>query len=420
MSICETINIGSEDANEWENSNSANIYVGEGSEWAGKHPLNAKDYVIHVFSKNGLYLSLSQLRGGRLGYTDSDVNKAGQSTASLLADIINKCYHIVDRSMYGADFSETMTLTFGEQSVGHAGMQVHGEGLLPHGFSPLELRQAQGLFHERGVVTELVDLNTLLPANVGAQEAAILIVRGGVQVLLNAWCQENGKEARCLSVPVLYKEQSGLQWDKRAKMRGEVKNKQARYNLAYGDVAEEPDYEENISRVVAFTDIPVTHVLRSMLPSFLGDKARDLHGEGNYYFKAQKKGDKRGIGFHGDAERKVVAAMRIGSSMSLGYQWFLDGSPIGPTKRVVINGGDLYVMSEKASGYDWKKTIANMESVGSRWNKSTQTWKPPLGWDQHGRYLATLRHAAGHDAYFKLKKPRLTEDEIQVLLDKTS
>ena len=57
------------------------------------------------------------------------------------------------------------------------------------------------------------------------------------------------------------------------------------------------------------------------------------------------------------------------------------------------NGGDLYVMSEKASGYDWKKT------VGSRWNKTKLAWDPPLPWDQHGKFLATLRHAAGHDSY---------------------
>lgn len=45
------------------------------------------------------------------------VNENGESTASVLADIINRCYRMVDRAMYGPDFSETMTLTFGEQSV---------------------------------------------------------------------------------------------------------------------------------------------------------------------------------------------------------------------------------------------------------------------------------------------------------------
>ena len=82
------------------------------------------------------------------------------------------------------------------------------------------------------------------------------------------------------------------------------------------------------------------------------------------------------------------------------------------------NGGDLYVMSEKASGYDWKKTVANIQSVGSRWNKTKLVWDPPLQWDQHGKFLATLRHAAGHDSYFKLKRPRLMEDEIRALVDK--
>jgi hypothetical protein len=417
MSITETVNIGSVTPTTWEASNQANIYVGEGSKWAGNTPFDVREYVTHLFGENGLYLDLPQLRGGRLGYRKTDVNENGESTASVLADIINRCYRMVDRAMYGPDFSETMTLTFGEQSVGHAGMQVHGTGLLPHGFTPAELREAQTIFHKHGAVTEFFDLNSLLPDSVAAQEAAILIVRGGIQVLFNEWCRSNEQATRCLSVPVLYREQRGLNWDKKAKMRGEVKSKQARYNLAYGEEAVEPDYDENISRVVAFNDIPATSILRSMLPVFLGDKARGLHGEGNYYYRAEQKKDKRGIGFHGDAERKVVVAVRIGSSMSLGYQWFLDKAPIGPTKRLVINGGDLYVMSEKASGYDWKKTVANMQSVGSRWNKTKLAWDPPLPWDQQGKFLATLRHAAGHDSYFKLKRPRLTEDEIRTLVD---
>ena len=417
MSVTETVNIGSMNSEVWESQSTRNIYVGAGSVWAGERPFNVKRYIEQLFVSGGLYLSIPQLRGGQLGYRKSDMNTNGSSEASVLADIINKCYHVVEQAMYGADFQETMTITFGEQSVGHAGMQVHGDGLLPDGITLEELREAQQKFHSRGAVTELIELNSLLPAEVGAQEAAILIVRGGIQVLLDAWCKTNDQRPRCTTVPALYKEQRSLEWDKQAKMRGEVKTKRARYNLAYGDKAVEPNYVENISRVVAFKDIPITRILREMLPSFLGRKARGLHAEGNYYYKAQKKGDKRGIGFHGDGERKVVVAMRIGSSMYLGYQWFLNKAPIGQTRKVVINGGDLYVMSEKATGYDWKKTIANPGSVGSLWDRHKQEWVPRLEWDQNGKYLATLRHAAGHESYFRLKRPRLTQSEVQQLIE---
>ena len=121
-------------------------------------------------------------------------------------------------------------------------------------------------------------------------------------------------------------------------MRGEVKNKQERYNLKYGDTSIEPDYINNVSRVVTFGDIPLTQVIRSMITVFLGSKTQKLQAEGNYYFRKKSPGDKRGIGFHGDAERKVVVACRIGSQMNIGYQWFLAGRPAGPTKKILING----------------------------------------------------------------------------------
>ena len=175
----------------------------------------------------------------------------------------------------------------------------------------------------------------------------------------------------------------------------------------------------NVSRVVAFKDIPLTQIIREMIPLFLGTKTKGLQAEGNYYFRKQAPGDRRGIGFHGDAERKVVVAFRIGSQMNIGYQWFLAGRPVGQTKKMLINGGDFYAMSEKASGYDWKRSVANEQSVGSKWDRLQQRWEPPLPWPQRGKYLATLRHAAGHDSYFKMKHERLDDRQIRELTSTT-
>ncbi len=49
MSITETVNIGSVT---WEASDPANIYVGEGSKWAGNTPLDVREYVTHLFDEN--------------------------------------------------------------------------------------------------------------------------------------------------------------------------------------------------------------------------------------------------------------------------------------------------------------------------------------------------------------------------------
>jgi hypothetical protein len=102
--------------------------------------------------------------------------------------------------------------------------------------------------------------------------------------------------------------------------------------------------------------------IRNFLPDFLGEKAKDLMVEGNYYYDV----DKCGIGFHGDSERKKVIAIRLGKSIPLHFQWALNGKPIGERIELTLNHGDMYVMSEKATGYDWKT-----------------------------RKIPTLRHAAG-------------------------
>ena len=61
-----------------------------------------------------------------------------------------------------------------------------------------------------------------------------------------------------------------------------------------------------------------------------------------------------GIGYHGDSERRKVIAIRIGGSMPIHYQWFIKSRPIGGNVVIPLYDGDLYIMSEKAVGFDWK------------------------------------------------------------------
>ena len=73
--------------------------------------------------------------------------------------------------------------------------------------------------------------------------------------------------------------------------------------------------------------------------------------------------------------------------MVLVFQWFQESKPVGPELRVVLQDGDMYAMSEKATGCDWKK-----------------------------RSGLTLRHAAGADKFIviksKAKKPK-KEKEVK-------
>ncbi len=59
----------------------------------------------------------------------------------------------------------------------------------------------------------------------------------------------------------------------------------------------------------------------------------------------------------------------------LHYQWYLNSKEIGGVCKINLNHGDIYIMSEKAVGSDWKK-----------------------------KKIATLRHCAGADKYLYTKK----------------
>lgn len=134
-------------------------------------------------------------------------------------------------------------------------------------------------------------------------------------------------------------------------MYGHVVNKHARHNLCFGEDNQEPYYEEGKGRIVAFKDVALLNHMRAVLPETIGEKGRDLVAEGNYYYDISKCG----IGWHGDSERKIVIALRLGLPMSLHYQWYHRFKPIGSRCDLMLNHGDIYYMSEKAVGSDWKR-----------------------------------------------------------------
>lgn len=82
----------------------------------------------------------------------------------------------------------------------------------------------------------------------------------------------------------------------------------------------------------------------------IGEKGRNLVCEGNYYYDVAKTG----CGFHGDSERRRVIGLRLGASIPLHYNWFHNAAPIGYRFKETFSHGDLYVMSSKTVGWDWK------------------------------------------------------------------
>jgi hypothetical protein len=244
----------------------------------------------------------------------------------------------------------TITLTFGEQSENHRGMQKLGNGVAAVGFTIDDLEAIKQKFEELGYETMLERLEPYAE-NDAARPAAILIIKQGLNAVIAPYTEKD-----------LFGEQCNLQWDKKAYMYGRVVNKKARHNLCYSDVSQEPDYEEKKGRVISYNDIPITSLLRKNLPKFFGHKAKDMQCEGNYYYDTSVCG----VGYHGDEERKKVIAVRLGATIPLVYQWYFHCERVGHKRIFNIDGGDVYVMSEKATGND-----------------------------AHFRNIYTLRHAAG-------------------------
>jgi len=268
----------------------------------------------------------------------------------------------------------TITITFGDQAENHVGMQKLGQ-LADHGFSLEDLNRAKTAFEKLGCSCELIYLNDLLnphltdpPSAVEPDDAYILVVRRGVDAMLSQIPSRAKlfKPSELKPSPRsddLFAEQIALEWDTQAFMKGRVVNKRARYNLCYADQPQEPDYENKKGRLVAFDQIPLTKFIRENLSNYLGEVARNLMAEGNLYYDSSACF----IGFHGDAERRKVVAIRLGDSMPLNYQWYLKGDQVGPRIKLILNHGDLYVMSEKAVGTDWLKrnTYTLRHSAGS-------------------------------------------------------
>ena len=249
-----------------------------------------------------------------------------------------------------------MTLTFGECAENHVGNQQLGS-IAASGFSVSELRMAGEKFAARGCTTELVDLSAACP---DAPEAAVLVVRGGLA-------------AFGVAPEAMYEEHDALDVDTKALMYKRVVNKKARHNLCYDDAAQEAEYAAGKGTVVAFAAVPLLDAVRRGLPELVGAKAAGLKCELNKYYDPSITG----IGFHGDSERKMVVAIRLGVAIPLHYQWFLRHEPVGERVNLSLRHGDMYVMSEKATGHDWKCSS-----------------------------FLTLRHAAGCERFTTIKPKR--------------
>lgn len=248
----------------------------------------------------------------------------------------------------------TITITFGDVAENHVGMQKLGN-IADEGFTTDELEKFKRTFKKKGFDVEYYNLQEL--HNEQSEPASVLVIRNGLSLFVD-------------DIDAFFMEENEREWDTKAFMRGQVKNKKARYNLCYADFSQEPDFESGKGRVIDFQESKYLTNIRKGLGKYLGSKAANLNAEGNKYYDVSQCG----IGWHGDAERKIVVAFRLGESMPLKYSWFLRNQPVGNPMTIDIGHGDMYIMSSKAVGTDWKKSS-----------------------------ILTLRHSAGCEKYTDMK-----------------
>ena len=256
----------------------------------------------------------------------------------------------------------TITLTYGDRAENHPGMQQIGK-LSDKGFSIKDLEEAKIKFESKGCECELIDLNEgLNGTGKSGEKASLLIVRKAIDFL-----------DKDLSADKLFDEQIKLSWDTKIKIQGKVVDKPSRSNLCYGEESQEPDYEKGKGTIIAYKSIPCTSLVRDLLGEYLGEKGENLFCEGNLYYDVSKCG----VPFHGDQERRKVVGVRLGAELPLHYQWFYDKEPIGERIKLNLEHGDLYVMSEKAVGFDCKT-----------------------------KKITTLKHAAGCEKYLTINEKK--------------
>lgn len=233
--------------------------------------------------------------------------------------------------------SKVITITFSDIVESHVGMAKLGTSMGP-GFTYDELSTMYNNIspHYPTEFYQIALTNYTIPPGVPQPEPAYLLVIRGYAT---------NKDA-------LYNELLQLPWDTKAWMKGKVVEKRARHNLCYTDEDQEPDYENKKGRVVNFSHVPNLSTLRESVCTLTNRKK--LLAEGNYYYDVNTTG----LSYHGDGERNTVIGVRLGDShlMPLYFQWYHRFQPVGTQMSIVLNGGDVYVMSSKTVGTDWKKS----------------------------------------------------------------
>jgi alkylated DNA repair dioxygenase AlkB len=147
--------------------------------------------------------------------------------------------------------------------------------------------------------------------------------------------------------------------------QNKVQTKWKRHNFNIGDKSISADIANGQSTLYDFNSTFLTEA-KKLRDAFtkMGKENKletmtDLLAEANvYYADEYKKNNYCGIGYHGDAERpnSPVIGCNVGAERYLSFRSFYKSRYYGDEKRIKLNHGDIYFMSEHAVGVNWKKS----------------------------------------------------------------
>jgi hypothetical protein len=216
-------------------------------------------------------------------------------------------------------------------------MKMNGNGLAENGYTYNDLKTIRDKFKELGARTKIYNLHK----GTDFPKAYVLHVKNAIKAL-------KVKKS-------LFNDLTNLDWDTQYfdVRRQKVLNKHARYNLCFGEENIDADYENKIGTVISYNDIPQLKKLRDKLMELTDFDETSFQVEGNYYYDINKTG----IGFHGDGERKRVIGVNLSDddvTRIIRWKWFQHSQAISEPIDIELKTGDLYIMSEYATGYNWK------------------------------------------------------------------
>ena len=356
---------------------------------------------------------------------------------------------MTDKDIEALMKTERFSLTCAPGGENNRGMEIIGRmPVKGEGFTANDIEELAPYFRKlmNGCANETIEKVSMLNLNNMSNDKIIenlSVDDQGRVLILRDWASKT-MGAQCWTKEV-FKELASKRWDaeyldpnkyrteikngKEIKVRGKRMNKLARTNLCFvADREQEPAVYEGKGMIYDLKKMNYLNKgverLRQQIADgliYIGSKTKvEINVvEGNRYYNLKNTG----IGFHGDTERVVVICISIGcDNYPMRWQWFKDGMPVGKSIDIKLNSGDVYIMSEKAVGADWKKkSIYTLRhSAGAkkytsldRWEKKRPAYQAKLKEKAEKKEKQLALAKAKKDAKKKAKKNNVKLNDIK-------